>query len=115
LKGIHPNPGPILVLNVADHDGRGSIAQRIDEGVLASRPEQGVVFVLTKDRLNLAAGPQRGSARRRLKQWIVFGVGDGHRQGAIVLQNLLDDGDLFSGYRQAQGAPVAHRPSFFSR
>ena len=36
------------------------------------------VIILAKDRLNLASGPEWGCAGWRLKQRVVFGIGNGH-------------------------------------
>ena len=94
LKGVHPDAGPVLVFDVTDVNLGCRIAQGGMELIFAHGTNQCCVIILAKNRLNLAARPEWCRAGRRLKQRVVFGIGNGHGQSTAVLKDLLDNFNL---------------------
>jgi hypothetical protein len=94
LKGVHPDSGPVLVFDVTDVNLRCRITQGGVKLIFAHGTNQCGVIILAKNRLNLAAGPEWRRAGWRLKQRVVFGIGDGDGQSTAVFKDLFNDINL---------------------
>lgn len=97
LEVVHPAALPILVGDFLD-----VVLGQVAAGKQGEVGEQGgLVGVRFEQRQQVGARPQRGGAEVRLEDRLVFGVHEGHGDGADFEQGVFVGFGLFRGDGQA--------------
>ncbi|MCY1434943.1 hypothetical protein D9M71_510200 [compost metagenome] len=93
LEVVHPAAFPVLVLDALD-----LVLRQFAAGEqLQMRDQRRLVGIRLEQRQQVGVRPQRGGTEVRLEDRLVFGVHEGHRDGADFQQSVFVLFRLFGG------------------